>query len=113
MPIVLDKDVRKRALSLATFVKVVSGNAAKIFSLYPRKGIITRGSDADIVLTDPHKKHSLNAADVHIGMGLTMCKGRVVIGYAVITILREKRIAENDELIEGFAEVNSSKIRYR
>ena len=83
--------------SLERFVEVVSTNAAKIFGLYPKKGVIAPGSDADIVILDPDKKHSLNAADLHMGTDLSVYEGMEVIGWPMMTILRGKVIAENDK----------------
>ncbi len=99
VPIVFDEGVRKRGLSLQKFVEVISTNAAKIFGFYPKKGVIAPGSDADIVIIDPDKKHSLNAADLHMETDLSVFEGREVTGWPVMTILRGKVIAENDRFI--------------
>ena len=102
VPIVFDEGVRKRGLSLQRFVDVVSTNAAKIFGIYPRKGVIAPGSDADIVIIDPERKHSLNAADLHMGTDLSAFEGREVTGWPTMTILRGKVIVENDEHVGEF-----------
>ncbi len=97
VPIVFQEGVLKRGVSLERFVEVVSTNAAKIFGLYPKKGVIAPGSDADIVILDPDKKHSLNAADLHMGTDLSVFEGMEVTGWPVATILRGKVIAEDDK----------------
>jgi len=104
VPIVFDEGVRKRGLSLQRFVEVISTNAAKLFGFYPKKGVIAPGSDADIVIIDPDRKHSLNAADLHMKTDLSVYEGREVTGWPVMTILRGKVIAENDEFVGELGE---------
>jgi dihydropyrimidinase len=102
VPIIFQEGVLKRKLSLERFVEVTSTNAAKLFGFYPKKGIIapgSDGSDADIVIIDPEKKHSLNAADLHMGTDLSVFEGREVTGWPTTTILRGKVIVENEEFV--------------
>ncbi len=99
VPVAFQEGVLKRGLSLQRFVEVVSTNAAKLFGFYPKKGVIAPGSDADIVIIDPDKKHSLNAADLHMKTDLSVFEGMEVTGWPVVTILRGKVIVENDEFI--------------
>jgi dihydropyrimidinase len=99
VPIIFQEGVLKRKLSLERFVEVTSTNAAKLFGFYPKKGIIAPGSDADIVIIDPEKKHSLNAADLHMGTDLSVFEGREVTGWPTTTILRGKVIVENEEFV--------------
>ena len=99
VPIVFQEGVLKRGLSLQRFAEVVSTNAAKIFGFYPKKGVIAPGSDADIAIIDPDRKHSLNAADLHMGTNLSVYEGREVTGWPVITILRGKVIVESERFV--------------
>ena len=99
VPIVFQEGVLKRGLSLERFVEVVSTNPAKVFGFYPKKGVIAPGSDADIVIIDPEKKHSLNAADLHMGTDLSVYEGKEVTGWPVLTILRGKVIVENERFL--------------
>jgi dihydropyrimidinase len=99
IPIVFQEGVLKRGLSLQRFVEVVSTNAAKLFGFYPKKGVIAPGSDADIVILDPTKKHSLNATDLHMGTNVSVYEGMTVTGWPTTTILRGNVIAEADEFI--------------
>ena len=57
--------VEKRGYSLEKFVDVVSSNAARILGLYPRKGAIAVGSDADIVVLDTSQRRTVRAQDLH------------------------------------------------
>lgn len=99
LAVVFDEGVNKRGISLERFVQVVSTNAAKVFGLYPQKGVIAPGSDADIVIFDPYMKHSLSAKDLHMVTDLSVYEGREVTGWPVMTLLRGKPIAKNDEFI--------------
>ena len=66
---------------------VTSTNAAKIMGLYPRKGVLAPGSDADICLIDPNVKRKLTAEDFHIS-DYSIWEGYDIEGWPVITILR-------------------------
>ena len=99
VPLMFDEGVRKRDISLEHFAQLVSTNAARIFGIYPQKGVIAPGSDADMVIIDPEKRHSLNAADLHMGSDLSPFEGMEVTGWPTTTILRGKVIVEKDEFI--------------
>ena len=95
--ITYSEGVSKRGMSLQRFVDVTSANAAKIMGLYPRKGVIAPGSDADIVFIDPGIKRPLVKADFHI-TDYSIWEGFDVEGWPVLTILRGKVVVENGEL---------------
>ncbi len=99
VPIVFSEGVLKRGLSLERFAEVLSTNVAKVFGFYPKKGIIAPGSDADIVIIDPEKKHSLNVADLHMGTDLSVFEGMEVTGWPVMTVLRGRVIVENEKFV--------------
>src|SRR5271154_1315311 len=81
--------VAKRGYSLAEFVGLVSTNAAKIMGLYPRKGALAVGSDADIVLLDPKKARVIRKEDLH-ETDYTPWEGHEVAVWPSMTILRGK-----------------------
>ena len=95
--ITYSEGVSKRGMSLQRFVDVTSANAAKIMGLYPRKGVIAPGSDADIVLIDPNFKRALRMDDFHI-TDYSIWEGFPVEGWPVMTILRGTVAVENGEL---------------
>jgi dihydropyrimidinase len=88
--------VSKRGMSLQRFVDITSANAAKIMGLYPRKGVIAPGSDADIVLIDPNVKKRLDKSDFHIS-DYSIWEGFDIEGWPVTTILRGKVVVEDGE----------------
>jgi dihydropyrimidinase len=89
--------VVKRGMSLQRFVEVTSTNAAKILGMYPRKGVLAPGSDADIVLLDPSVRRQLAVSDLH-GVDHSVWEGWDIHAWPVLTILRGKVIVEDGEL---------------
>ena len=94
--ITYSEGVAKRGMSLARFVDVTSANAAKIMGLYPRKGVIAPGSDADIVLIDPNIKKRLAKSDFHIS-DYSIWEGFDIQGWPVTTILRGNVAVEDGQ----------------
>jgi dihydropyrimidinase len=97
MGITFSEGVSKRGMTLPRFVDVTSANAAKIMGLYPRKGVIAPGSDADIVLIDPNIKKTLATGDFHI-TDYSIWDGFEIEGWPTTTILRGKVVVENGQL---------------
>jgi len=79
--------VIRRGLSLERFVDLVSTNAARILGLYPRKGAIAPGSDADLVVLDPARRGTVRAADLHEA-DYTPWEGHEIFAWPVVTVLR-------------------------
>lgn len=77
---------------------LTSTNHAKLYGLYPKKGTIAIGSDADIVLWDPNMKKTISQDILHHGSDYTPWEGFKVTGWPVTTILRGKIIVENGTL---------------
>jgi dihydropyrimidinase len=98
MGIVWSEGVVKRRMSLERFAAVTSTNAARILGLYPKKGVIAPGSDADLVLIDPAIKKTLTREDFHVS-DYSPWEGWQVQGWPVTTILRGKVVVENGRLL--------------
>ena len=86
--------VGKRGYALSRFVDLVSTNAARIMGLYPRKGALAAGSDADICILDPADKRVIRAADLHEA-DYTPWEGRRMEAWPCLTMLRGKVVVEN------------------
>jgi dihydropyrimidinase len=80
-------------------VELLSTNPAKLFGLYPRKGSIAVGSDADIVVFDPEKKVTISAATHHSKSDYNLFEGTEVTGSPEVVLLRGHVLVEDDELI--------------
>ena len=88
MPMLFSEGVRAGRISLGRFVELTSTNAAKLFGLYPRKGTIAVGSDADVVIWDPEASRTVDGASMHSRAGYSVYDGRAVRGWPVYTISR-------------------------
>ena len=97
MEFLYSEGVRKGKISLEKFVEVSSTNAAKIFGMYPRKGTLAIGSDADIVVFNPDKKHTISVKTHHMNVDYSAYEGWEVTGKTETVLLRGKIAIENDE----------------
>jgi dihydropyrimidinase len=91
--------VRGRRISLNRMVELLSTNPAKYFGLYPRKGTIAVGSDADIVVFDPERRVTISSATDHSKSDYNLYEGTEVTGTPEIVLLRGNLLVEGDELV--------------
>ncbi|MBK5281616.1 MAG: amidohydrolase family protein [Nitrospiraceae bacterium] len=98
MGIMFTEGVALRGMSLARFVEVTSSDAARIFGLYPKKGVLVPGADADIVLIDPHIKRTLTREDFHVS-DYSPWEGWMVTAWPTCTILRGRVVVEHGVLV--------------
>ncbi len=98
MELLYSEGVAKGRISLQKFVEVNSTNAAKIFGMFPQKGIIAVGSDADIVLFDPNEKHVISASSHHMNVDYSAYEGVEVTGKVKTVLLRGKVAVENNQV---------------
>ncbi len=91
--------VRTGRLSLNRMVELLATSPAKLFGLYPRKGTIAVGSDADIVVFDPEKRVTISAATHHSKSDYNLFEGTEVTGSPDVVLLRGNVLVENDELV--------------
>ena len=96
--IAFTEGVGKRGMSLERFADITATNAAKILGLYPKKGVIAPGSDADIVIIDPSIRKTLAREDFHVS-DYSPWEGWHVSGWPVMTLLRGKIIADRGQLL--------------
>lgn len=88
MPVLYSEGVRKGRISLQRFVEVTSTNAAKLFGLFPQKGTIAVGSDADLVVWDPDARRPIVGAEGMSRAGYSLYEGWDVVGAPAQTISR-------------------------
>jgi dihydropyrimidinase len=91
--------VRAGRISLNRMVELLCTNPAKLFGLYPRKGTIAVGSDADIVVFDPEKRHTITAATQHSKTDYNLYEGTEVTGDVELVLLRGQVLVEGGELV--------------
>ncbi len=97
--LVHDKGVRQGRISLNRMVELMSTNAAKVMGLYPKKGTIAAGSDADIVIFDPEREHVLSAETHHMPSDFNLYEGTRVVGAPELVIARGKVIVEDNVFV--------------
>ncbi len=90
--------VENRGMSLEQFVNITSANPSRIFGMYPQKGAIAPGSDADIAIIDPSIKRKLTADDLHMN-DYSIWEGFDIAGWPITTILRGKVVVDNGQLL--------------
>jgi dihydropyrimidinase len=86
-------------ISLNRFVQVTSTNAAKFFGLYPRKGTIAVGSEADLVIWDPAVKKTLRVSDLTSNADYTPYDGWEVTGWPMMTMSRGEIVFADGEVV--------------
>jgi dihydropyrimidinase len=99
MGYLFSEGVKKGRISVNRFVEVASTSVAKLFGIYPRKGVIAIGSDADIVLIDPNRKQKIALADLHSNCDYSIWDGWNFEGIPVLTMLRGNILVENGQWI--------------
>jgi dihydropyrimidinase len=97
MPVMWHHGVNAGRFNANRFVEITATNPAKIFGLYPRKGTIAIGSDADIVLWDPNMEHTISAETHHMNTDYNVYEGMKGKGWPVRTLLRGRSLVVGTE----------------
>ncbi|HXY85170.1 MAG TPA: dihydropyrimidinase [Gaiellaceae bacterium] len=91
--------VRHGRITLNRLVELLCTNPAKLFGLYPRKGTIAVGTDADIVVFDPERRHTISASTHHSKSDYNLFEGTEVTGSPEVVLLRGHLLVEDGELV--------------
>lgn len=92
-----EEGVNKGRISLNKLCEISSFNPARIFGMYPQKGVIQKGSDADLVIIDPEMTREISHNTLHYGMDYSIYEGTKVKGWPVMTIAKGVAIVEDGE----------------
>jgi dihydropyrimidinase len=98
MAVVWDAGVNTGRLTPSEFVRVTSTNAAQIFNIYPRKGVVAAGADADIVVWDPEASRTISAKTQFTKGGFNVFEGRTVRGIPTHTVAAGKVVFDKGQL---------------
>jgi dihydropyrimidinase len=98
MAMVWDAGVNSGRLTPSEFVRVTSTNAAQIFNMYPRKGLVAAGADADIVVWDPQGSRTISAKTQFSKGGFNVFEGRTVRGVPTHTLAAGKVVFDKGQL---------------
>ncbi len=97
MELLFSEGVAKNKITLNKYVEVTSTNVAKIFGMFPKKGTISIGSDADIVIMDPSEQHTLSAKTHHMNVDYSGYEGWNITGKVKTVLLRGKIAIDNNK----------------
>lgn len=101
LAVLYSEGVAKGRVSLNRLVYLLSTGPARVFGLYPQKGAVAVGSDADLVLFDPNLEKTITASELHSGSDYTVYEGWKVKGWPVMTMLRGEVIIERGTFVSG------------
>lgn len=99
LPVLLSEGYHKRDIKLETIAKLISENPAKAFNLYPRKGSISVGADADLIILDMNKEKVVKASELYGSSDFSIYENRKLKGWPVITLSRGEVIFEDDKIV--------------
>lgn len=99
LPMLYSEGVRTGRISLRRFVEVTATNAARLFGLFPRKGTIAVGSDADIVIFDPDLTRTVERPMLKSNAGHSVYEGWTVTGWPILTLRRGEIVFRDDEVV--------------
>jgi len=99
VPLLFSAGVGQGRLDLNRFVALTATNAAKIYGLYPKKGTIAVGSDADIAIWDPTREVTVSAANIHDNVGYTPYEGMQLTGWPVTVLSRGRIVVDDGKLV--------------
>jgi dihydropyrimidinase len=99
VPLMYHEGVNEGRISLNRFVELVATNPARIFGLYPQKGTIAVGSDADLVVWDPDKEMPLTVENLHMNVDYSPYESITVSGYPELVLARGKIIVQDNRFL--------------
>ena len=106
LPLMYSEGVVKRGMSITWIARALAENPARVFGLYPRKGVINIGSDADLLLIDPNYERTITASDLKSNAGLTLYEGWGQKGRPWMTMVRGEVVMKEGEILQkpGYGE---------
>ncbi|MDH4208508.1 MAG: amidohydrolase family protein, partial [Anaerolineae bacterium] len=99
LPLLYHEGVNRGRISINRFVELVATNPARLFGLYPQKGTIAVGSDADLVVWDPEKEVSLTLESLHMNVDYSPYSDVTVRGYPELVLARGKIIVQDNRFL--------------
>lgn len=99
LPVLVSEGVHKRSLPWERLVQITSTNTARVFGLYPQKGSLQPGADADVVVVDPEREHTITAGELQSFSDYSIYDGWKVKGWPVATYVRGELVMREGELV--------------
>jgi len=101
LPVTYDWGVNRGEIGPVQLVQALCENPARIFGLWPRKGTLAVGSDADLVIFDPRKEFTIRQENQHSNVGYTLYEGRTVLGWPELSFQRGRPVLEGGEIVSA------------
>ncbi len=99
LPLTYDGGVNRGHISVVRLMQVLCENPARIFGLYPQKGTIAVGADADLVVFDSNREFTISAENQHSNAGYTLYEGRTVLGWPELSFQRGRRVLRDGHVV--------------
>jgi dihydropyrimidinase len=99
LPMTFRGGINLGKVSLVRLVQILSENPARIFGLYPQKGTLEVGTDADMIILDPNREFTIHQENQHSNVGYTLFEGYSVIGWPERTYQRGALVMDNDQVV--------------
>jgi len=99
LQVMYSEGVAKGRIEVQDLVRLLSYNPARLLGIYPQKGAIAVGSDADLVILDPNKKWTMTASKLHMQAGWTMFEGLDMTGQVFATYVRGRKVYEDGQVV--------------
>ncbi|MEA2660485.1 MAG: dihydropyrimidinase [Chloroflexota bacterium] len=99
LPVMLSEGVNRRSIPIERIAAVVAENPARIWGLFPRKGSLQPGTDADLVVVDLELEREVHAADLRSAADYSLYEGRTLRGWPVLTMVRGEVVARDGSLV--------------
>ncbi|MFX0107529.1 MAG: allantoinase AllB [Candidatus Hodarchaeota archaeon] len=97
--VLLSEGINKGRISFSRLLNVTSRNPARIFGLYPKKGVLCVGADADFVVLDPTREEKITSEMMYSKCGWTLYEGMKMMGVPIMTFVRGEKVYEEDRII--------------
>ena len=99
LPLMMTEGINQGRITIEQLTKLTSENPAKIWGIYPNKGALIPGSDADIVIVNPHREWVLSADNLKSRSDYSVYEGTAMKGKSIKTFVRGKVVAQDGELV--------------
>lgn len=101
LPVMISEGCHKRGIALERIVRLMTKNPARLFGLYPRKGAVAVGADADFAIVDLHKEQRIEAGGLHSAAGYSIYEGWTVRCTVVHTVVRGRFVKRDGQLVDA------------
>lgn len=99
LPVLYSEGVAKGRLSICELVRLLCANPSRLYGLYPRKGTLQPGADADVVILDPAKRRTLTHAGLHSAVDYTCYEGMELQGAIDLVLSRGEVVARDNQFV--------------